>query len=97
LLREAPSDADQDEVTDENGGVSLIGMRRLDVSSGRLELVLITPGEGEQRLTRARYSVISGGEKSAAIHLPLFAAANALYFSAMPTARASRVAHHRGG
>ena len=46
------------------------------------ELVLITPGEGEQRLTRARHSVMSGGEKSAAIHLPLFAAANALYSSA---------------
>ena len=41
------------------------------------ELVLITPGEGEQRLTRAKHSVMSGGEKSAAIHLPLFAAANA--------------------
>ena len=48
------------------------------------ELVLITPGEGEQRLTRARHSVMSGGEKSAAIHLPLFAAANALYCSAKP-------------
>ena len=46
------------------------------------ELVLITPGEGEQRLTRAKHSVMSGGEKSAAIHLPLFAAANALYGSA---------------
>jgi hypothetical protein len=38
------------------------------------ELLLITPGEGEARLTRARHSVMSGGEKSAAIHLPLFAA-----------------------
>src|SRR5699024_2428312 len=28
---------------------------------------------------------MSGGEKSAAIHLPLFAAANALYSSALPT------------
>jgi hypothetical protein len=46
------------------------------------ELVLITPGEGEARLTRAKHSVMSGGEKSAAIHLPLFAAANALYSSA---------------
>ncbi|MGH3247367.1 MAG: SbcC/MukB-like Walker B domain-containing protein, partial [Trebonia sp.] len=43
------------------------------------ELLLITPGEGESRLTRAKHSVMSGGEKSAAIHLPLFAAANALY------------------
>ena len=48
------------------------------------ELLLITPGEGEQRLTRAKHSVMSGGEKSAAIHLPLFAAANALYSSAKP-------------
>jgi len=46
------------------------------------ELVLIQPGEPEARLTRARHSVMSGGEKSAAIHLPLFAAANALYGSA---------------
>jgi hypothetical protein len=46
------------------------------------DLLLVTPGEGEARLTRARHSVMSGGEKSAAIHLPLFAAANALYGSA---------------
>lgn len=31
--------------------------------------VLVTPGVGEQRLTRVRHSVMSGGEKSAAIHL----------------------------
>jgi hypothetical protein len=48
------------------------------------ELLLIQPGEPEVRLTRARHSVMSGGEKSAAIHLPLFAAANALYSSAKP-------------
>lgn len=46
------------------------------------ELMLITPGEPDARLTRAKHSVMSGGEKSAAIHLPLFAAANALYSSA---------------
>jgi uncharacterized protein (TIGR02680 family) len=46
------------------------------------ELLLIKPGEPEARLTRAKHSVMSGGEKSAAIHLPLFAAANALYSSA---------------
>jgi hypothetical protein len=46
------------------------------------ELLLISPGEPEARLTRAKHSVMSGGEKSAAIHLPLFAAANALYSSA---------------
>ena len=46
------------------------------------ELMAIQPGEPEARLTRAKHSVMSGGEKSAAIHLPLFAAANALYSSA---------------
>jgi hypothetical protein len=46
------------------------------------ELLLLQPGEPEARLTRAKHSVMSGGEKSAAIHLPLFAAANALYSSA---------------
>ncbi len=48
------------------------------------ELLLVVPGEPEVRLTRAKHSVMSGGEKSAAIHLPLFAAANALYSSARP-------------
>jgi hypothetical protein len=48
------------------------------------ELTLVVPGEPEVRLTRARHSVMSGGEKSAAIDLPLFAAANALYSSARP-------------
>ncbi len=46
------------------------------------ELLLTQPGEPEARLTRAKHSAMSGGEKSAAIHLPLFAAANALYSSA---------------
>jgi hypothetical protein len=55
----------------------------LDYRSWRaFELLLIQPGEPEARLTRAKHSVMSGGEKSAAIHLPLFAAANALYSSA---------------
>ena len=48
------------------------------------ELLLKTPGEPEARLTRAKHSVMSGGEKSASIHLPLFAAANAVYSSAKP-------------
>ena len=48
------------------------------------ELLLIQRGESEVRLTRAKHSVMSGGEKSASIHLPLFAAANALYSSAKP-------------
>ncbi len=46
------------------------------------ELILLQPGEPPARLTRAKHSVMSGGEKSASIHLPLFAAANALYSSA---------------
>jgi hypothetical protein len=46
------------------------------------ELLQKSPGEPEVRLTRAKHSVMSGGEKSASIHLPLFAAANALYSSA---------------
>jgi hypothetical protein len=46
------------------------------------ELLLLQPGQPEVRLTRAKHSVMSGGEKSASIHLPLFAAANALYSSA---------------
>ncbi|GAA3757194.1 SbcC/MukB-like Walker B domain-containing protein [Salinactinospora qingdaonensis] len=49
------------------------------------ELVLAVPGEKDVKLTRARHTMMSGGEKSAAIHLPLFAAANALYSSAQPT------------
>ncbi|ETK37733.1 TIGR02680 family protein [Microbispora sp. ATCC PTA-5024] len=49
------------------------------------ELRLKVPGEEEVKLSRKRHSQMSGGEKSAAIHLPLFAAANALYGSAAPT------------
>ncbi|MBP2703941.1 TIGR02680 family protein [Microbispora sp. RL4-1S] len=48
------------------------------------ELRLKVPGEEEVKLSRKRHSQMSGGEKSAAIHLPLFAAANALYGSAAP-------------
>jgi len=48
------------------------------------ELLLAKPGEPEVKLTRAKHSVMSGGEKSASIHLPLFAAANAPYSSAKP-------------
>ncbi|MBR7833273.1 TIGR02680 family protein [Actinospica durhamensis] len=46
---------------------------------------LIQPGGAVEQLTRKRHSSMSGGEKSAAIHLPLFAAANAIYSSAHPT------------
>ncbi|ACU74359.1 conserved hypothetical protein [Catenulispora acidiphila DSM 44928] len=47
------------------------------------QLTLFRPGgpkDGE-KLTSKKHSEMSGGEKSAAIHLPLFAAANALYTS----------------
>jgi len=49
------------------------------------ELQLLSPGSAPQRLTRKKHSEMSGGEKSAAIHMPLFAAANALYSSSKPT------------
>lgn len=40
------------------------------------------PGGGSEPLTRARHSQLSGGEQSASLHLPLFAAANALFVTA---------------
>ena len=51
----------------------------------RFELRLTVPGKDEVTLTKNKHEQMSGGEKSAAIHLPLFAAANALYTSATPT------------
>ncbi|MEW1838318.1 TIGR02680 family protein [Nonomuraea angiospora] len=48
------------------------------------ELMLAVSGENDVKLTKAKHEQMSGGEKSAAIHLPLFAAANALYSSARP-------------
>jgi hypothetical protein len=44
------------------------------------------PGGGTEALTRARHSQLSGGEQSVSLHLPLFAAANALLGSARPDA-----------
>ncbi|MEV6862005.1 TIGR02680 family protein [Streptosporangium subroseum] len=49
------------------------------------ELRLKVPGEDDVKLSKKRHSQMSGGEKSAAIHLPLFAAANAIYSSASGT------------
>ncbi len=49
------------------------------------ELRMISPGGVVERLTRKKHSEMSGGEKSATIHMPLFAAANALYLSAKRT------------
>ncbi|MFF6786830.1 TIGR02680 family protein [Streptomyces sp. NPDC012510] len=58
----------------------------LDYRSWRtFELLLSRPGEKEEKLTRSKHSEMSGGEKSASIHLPLFAAAHAQYGSARPT------------
>jgi hypothetical protein len=44
------------------------------------------PGAGAENLTRARHSQLSGGEQSVSLHLPLFAAANALFSSASASA-----------
>ncbi|WP_033339734.1 SbcC/MukB-like Walker B domain-containing protein [Catenuloplanes japonicus] len=44
------------------------------------------PGGKPEPLTRARHSQLSGGEQSVSLHLPLFAAANALFGSARPDA-----------
>jgi hypothetical protein len=44
------------------------------------------PGGSAENLTRARHSQLSGGEQSVSLHLPLFAAANALFTSANATA-----------
>ncbi|GAA2676564.1 TIGR02680 family protein [Actinoplanes palleronii] len=44
------------------------------------------PGGTTEPLTRARHSQLSGGEQSVSLHLPLFAAANALFGSARPDA-----------
>ena len=44
------------------------------------------PGGTTEPLTRARHSQLSGGEQSVSLHLPLFAAANALFGSARPAA-----------
>ncbi|NYH55640.1 hypothetical protein HNR06_005229 [Nocardiopsis arvandica] len=51
----------------------------------RFELRMAVPGQEEVKLTKNKHEQMSGGEKSAAIHLPLFAAANALYTSARST------------
>ncbi|MFF3125905.1 TIGR02680 family protein [Streptomyces sp. NPDC057908] len=57
----------------------------------KFELRLFRPGMSDREkkngelLTKAKHSLMSGGEKSASIHLPLFAAAHAQYSSAYPT------------
>jgi uncharacterized protein (TIGR02680 family) len=47
---------------------------------------LVSPEGGEETLTRARHSRLSGGEQSVSLHLPLFAAAHATLNSARPDA-----------
>jgi uncharacterized protein (TIGR02680 family) len=46
----------------------------------------VSPEGGEETLTRARHSRLSGGEQSVSLHLPLFAAAHAMLNSACPHA-----------
>jgi len=48
-------------------------------------LTLVAPDGREDRLTQARHSMLSGGEQSVSLHLPLFAAAHVLLSSASPT------------
>jgi len=47
---------------------------------------MVSPEGGEETLTRARHSRLSGGEQSVSLHLPLFAAAHAMLNSAQPHA-----------
>jgi hypothetical protein len=42
------------------------------------------PGNSAETLTKSRHSQLSGGEQSVSLHLPLFAAAHALFSSAQP-------------
>lgn len=48
----------------------------------RFELTLVDADGSEAPLTRARHARLSGGEKAASLHLPLFAAAHAAFAAA---------------
>jgi uncharacterized protein (TIGR02680 family) len=50
----------------------------------RFELFLVEADGSESLLTRARHARLSGGEKAASLHLPLFAAAHAAFAGARP-------------
>jgi uncharacterized protein (TIGR02680 family) len=50
----------------------------------RFELSLVEADGSESPLTRARHARLSGGEKAASLHLPLFAAAHAGFAGARP-------------
>lgn len=57
----------------------------LDYRSWRqFELVLVEADGREAPLTKARHARLSGGEKAASLHLPLFAAAHAAFAGARP-------------
>ena len=60
---------------------TVLDYRRWRVFAFRLH----RPGAQAEALTRARHSQLSGGEQSVSLHLPLFAAANALFTTARPT------------
>lgn len=51
----------------------------------RFELSLVEADGAQAPLTRARHARLSGGEKAASLHLPLFAAAHAAFAAARPT------------
>jgi uncharacterized protein (TIGR02680 family) len=50
----------------------------------RFELSYVEADGSESPLTRARHARLSGGEKAASLHLPLFAAAHAAFAGARP-------------
>jgi hypothetical protein len=51
----------------------------------RFELFLVEADGSQALLTRARHARLSGGEKAASLHLPLFAAAHAAFAAGDPT------------
>jgi hypothetical protein len=50
----------------------------------RFELTLVEPDGSKKRLSKAAHGQLSGGEKAATLHLPLFAAAHAHFAAAQP-------------
>ena len=57
----------------------------LDYRAWRTFELALDDGYTKERLTRQRYGKLSGGEKSVALHLPLFAAAHATFAGADPS------------
>ncbi|MBO0855994.1 MAG: endonuclease, partial [Nocardia sp.] len=58
----------------------------LDYRTWRVFAFTLVTAEGEDRLSVARHSALSGGEQSVSLHLPLFAAAHVMLDSADPQA-----------